>query len=83
MSDRAAAEEPEVWSAADEVRYSIENGEWISHQEAQAVLAELDRQRALITAVLAECERVERDPGKFNVMATFEIRDLLGGEKKS
>lgn len=49
--DRAAAEEPEVWSAADEVRCSIENGEWISHQEAQAVLAELDRLRRVETAV--------------------------------
>jgi hypothetical protein len=54
-------------------------------EDVRAVLAELDRQRDLIAAVLAECDEAEKAPGVSTVRITAvveTIRALLGKEER-
>lgn len=74
--ERAAAE---LVPSLDEYRAAVRF--WRGY--CMEVRAELDRLRALIAAVLAECDEMEKAPDVSTVRITAVVetfRDLLGGE---
>ena len=76
MTDRAAAELAEAEQQVRALARCRSNGGAL-----EIVLAELDRQRGLIAAVLAECSEAEAVAGWNTARVTVtKIRTLLEGE---